>query len=167
MKIPCACSTSNPEQHSSQQEIVMKRYLVLTLFAALPLYAPAGEAPSSQSAPRAQMDMGQHMPTMQENMKRMQQQMDKIRQAEDPNERQKLMLEHMQTMQENMQMMHSMGGPMMMGMMGGARGGAGAAATSPDPDHRMQMMEGHMHMMQLMMEQMMQCRQMMAPSASG
>jgi uncharacterized protein HemX len=73
---------------------------------------------------------------MQENMKAMQTQMDGIRNTTDPKERQKLMQEHMRAMQENMKAMQ--------GMMGGKEAG---------------MKEGDM--MQMMMEQMVQHRQMM------
>ncbi|MHC6052202.1 hypothetical protein ACYT84_10640 [Ralstonia solanacearum] len=94
-----------------------------------------------------------------QQMKNMLAQMDKIHQTKDPKERQRLMTEHMQAMQDTMQTMRSMGGPMMMDMMGGQGMGAGGSGpmmggSGMPMDQRMNMMENRMDMMQMMMEQM-------------
>jgi hypothetical protein len=113
----------------------------------------------------------------------MQQQMDRIRQTKDPKERQKLLQEHMQSMQEGMSMMRGMGGPMMMGMMGGQKdamgpgmmGGGQKGGMGPgmmgggpmagmDPKQQQEFTQRRMDMMQMMMEQMMQHDQMMQPA---
>lgn len=112
------------------------------------------------------MDMDKHMSQMQQNMKTMQVQMERLRTTTDPTERQKLMQEHMQSMQENMKMMRNMGGPMMMGS--GQSGGMTAMGRQKDMAggemmQRQAMMEKRMDMMQMMMEQMLQHDQAMAP----
>ena len=89
---------------------------------------------------------------MMDRVKEMQAQMDKIRQTNDPKEREKLLAEHMKSMQDGMQMMRGTGGGMM-GMMGGGQRGSGGQSA--------QMMERRMDMMQMMMEQVMQHQQMM------
>jgi len=100
---------------------------------------------------------------MHARMQVMQAQMDTIRNSTDPAQRQTLMQEHMQTMQENMKTMRAMGGPMMKDggghdgmMMGGKKDGM----TGGDMMTRHAMMEQHMDMMQMTMEQMMQHDQM-------
>ena len=90
----------------------------------------------------------------------------KTRTTNDPTERQKLMQEHMQSMQENMKTMRNMGGPMMIGS--GQSGGMMAMGRQKDMagGEMMQhqaMMEKRMDMMQMMMEQMLQHDQAMAP----
>ncbi len=78
------------------------------------------------------------MAQIQENLKAMQAQMDKIRQTQDPKERERLLQEHWTTMQSTMGMMDGMWGP---GMMGCCAGG---------PMMGGHMMDGHMmggHMM--------------------
>ncbi|MCA8292039.1 MULTISPECIES: hypothetical protein [Burkholderia cepacia complex] len=106
---------------------------------------------------------------MHQQMQKMLAQMDKIRQTKDPVERKRLLDEHMQTMQDAMQTMHSMGGPMMMQMMGGQ--GMGGAANRREsgksgtgPNQRMTMMEERMDMMQMMMEQMMEQQKQSSPA---
>src|SRR5687768_495349 len=99
----------------------MKKYVAFALIAGLPFCATAADSSAGKqpAAPMAHAAMDKQIAGMHENIKRMQQQMDRARQAKDPKERQKLMHEHMQTMQEHMTMMRSMGGGMMMSMMGG------------------------------------------------
>ena len=116
--------------------------------------------------PATSMDMDKHMSQMQQNMKTMHVQMEKLRTTTDPNERQKLMQEHMQSMQENMKTMRNMGGPMMMGS--GQSGGTMAMGRQKDMAggemiQHQAMMEKRMDMMQMMMEQMVQHDQAMAP----
>ena len=93
---------------------------------------------------------------MQENGKKMQAQLGRIRDAKDPEARQKLMMEYMQTMHENMMLGRSMmRGMMDCGMMKGGMMGEGEAGASPDAlMGRMNEMEKRMDMMQMMMEQM-------------
>lgn len=133
--------------------------------------APAKPGPMQPGGMGTMMDQ-KTMSAMQERMKTMQQQMDRIRASKDPAERQKLMQEHMAAMQEGMKMMRGSGGPMMMGMMGGQKGAAGAdhkggmgpGMMGTDPKQHQEMMERRMDMMQMMMEQMMQHQQMMHPA---
>jgi len=100
--------------------------------------------------------------------------MDKIRQTQDPQERQKLLQGHWATMQGNMQMMHGMGGAGMMSccaggqMMGHDRMGGpmmgwqGYSKLTPEQmKQRQYMMDRHMGMQQMMMDQMMQHQQYM------
>lgn len=94
---------------------------------------------------------------MQQRMQKMQAQMDRIQKTTDPKERQKLLDEHYRTMMENMQAMRGMGGPMMMGMHGDAKG---MSMKGGDPAARSAQMEQRMDMMQMMMEHMMQREQM-------
>ena len=117
----------------------------------------------------------------QENLQKMQAQMEKIRQTQDPKERQKLLQEHWNTMQGNMGMMHGMGmgmwgggmmgGGHMMGggmmggghMMGGGMMGGGHMMGWQDysnlpPEQKAQrqyMMDRYMGMQQMMMDHMM------------
>lgn len=109
---------------------------------------------------------GMQMGKAQERMKQAQAIMGKLRETQNPAERQKLMREHTQAMSDTMRMM----GEMKMGMMGGSRGadamnpGNGSAKTDgmmpmhPMPMHKM--MEERMGMMQMMMEQMLERQKM-------
>lgn len=85
------------------------------------------------------------MMAMHEHMQKMQKTMAKIKAETDPEKRQQLMDEHMHTMKEGMQIMN-MGN----GMKGGKQ------MDKMDMTKRMDMMEKHMGMMQMMMEQMME-----------
>ena len=122
----------------------MKNSILSAAIVACVLYAPivSAQGQSPPAKPAMNMQTDKQMSQMQENMKLMQQQMDELRAITDPTEHHKLMQEHMQTMQATMTMMHGMGGAM---MMGGGQCGA--------------MADGHM--MQMMMDQMMQHGQMM------
>ena len=103
------------------------------------------------------------MAEMQARQLKMQEQMKQIRQAKDPQERQRLMREHWQTMQESMQMMHQRRGmdgcPMMgMGDMHGMRMPDPNDTSSAALKRREQMMDACMRMHsqdQMMMDQMM------------
>ena len=95
----------------------------------------------------------------------MQEQMEKIRQTQDPQERQKLLQEHWVTMQSGMEMMQGMWGPGMMGccgagpMMGrpGMMGWRGmgdyySRLTPEQLKQRQYMMDQYMGMQQQMMD---------------
>lgn len=83
--------------------------------------APAKAAPGKDTKAPTGKEAGMPMAMMQENMMKMHDLMHRIRDSQDPKERDKLMQEHMQIMQENMKMMQGMMGG---GMMGdGANGG--------------------------------------------
>ncbi len=146
----------------------MKKLVPYTILATLALSAPYA---LSQTAPKAEkkpapaasapMDMDKLYGDIQARFKKMQEQMEKIRQAKDPNERQKLWEEHWKTMHEGMGMMGMMmgrgpgGGGMMGGpMMGGPKGGPGMGPEAMQ--QRQEMMEKRMDMMQMMMEHMME-----------
>ncbi len=149
-----------------------------------PPAAKGGQA--TQEAPDvAKFD--KQMAQIQENLKTMQQQMDKIRQTQDPKERQRLLQEHWATMQSASGMMNGMwapglmgccaGGPMMGGhmmgccgggqMMGGhmmgwgGMGGYYSNLTSEQMKQRQYMMDQYMGTQQMMMDQMMQHQQWM------
>lgn len=139
----------------------MKTSMMIPAILACALSAPFVSVVSAQerTAPaKPAMSMGKDAPMsqMQEKMKAMQAQMDKLHKTTDPKERQKLMHEHMQAMQENMKAMHSMGGPMMAGMMGSKPGTKGPGAMGGDPKQQQEMLGQRMDMMQMMMEQMLQ-----------
>jgi len=126
---------------------------------------PERQNPAAMTAPAASGNVGKTVNEMKENTKKMQAQLDKIRQAKDPQERQKLLLEHMHTMRKNMMLGKSMMGEMMgcpmmkdgmmkEGMMGGGMGMMGGDQAPDAAMNRMNMMEKRMDMMQMMMEQM-------------
>jgi hypothetical protein len=83
--------------------------------------APAKAAPSKDTKVPAGKEAGMPMAMMQEHMMKMHDLMHRIRDTQDPKEREKLMQEQMRMMQENMKMMHDMKGCNMMG--DGAKGG--------------------------------------------
>ncbi len=166
--------------------------LSAVLLAAVPALAdktpPADKGSQAvQEAPDvAKFD--KQMAQIQENLKTMQQQMDKIRQTQDPQERQRLLQEHWATMQSAGGMMNGMwapglmgccaGGPMMggPGMMGGhmmgccgggtmmgwrGMGGYYSNLTPEQMKQRQYMMDQYMGTQQMMMDQMMQHQQWM------
>jgi hypothetical protein len=137
--------------------------------------ASAQEPPAAATPPKC-MDMGagvdmdkqmsQMHQKMHDNMSAAQQQMDRFRATTDPKERRKLMRDHMQTLQDSMKMMQGPECPMKMG-------GAPATGTQPHPRKHMagddmqkhhDMMHGHMQMMQMLLEQLIQQDQMMMES---
>jgi len=140
---------------------------------------PAGKStPAKQEAPNVQ-EFDKQMAQVRENLKRMDEQMEAIRQAQDPQERQKLLQDHWTTMQNSMGMMNGMWWPGMMGccgaggaMMGGHMmdghmmgwGGMGRYYSGLTPEQmkqRQYMMDQYMGMQQMMMDQMMQHQQYM------
>jgi len=140
-----------------------------------------GSQAAQQAPDVAKFD--KQMAQIQENLKVMQEQMDKIRQTQDPQERQRLLQEHWTTMQGTSGMMGGMWGPGMMGccgggMMGGNSGGQmmgccggmmgghmmgwrgmGGYYSNLTPEQmkqRQYMMDQYMGTQQMMMDQMMQ-----------
>ncbi|TPQ31717.1 hypothetical protein [Cupriavidus pinatubonensis] len=122
---------------------------------------------------------------VQENIKKLQEEMDKIRQTQDPKERQKLLEAHGVTMQSTMGMMRGLWGPGMMGgpgrrgggmmggpgmhgggMMGGPMmgwqnmGGYYSKLTPEQLRERQYMSDQYMDLHYMMMEQMMLNHQM-------
>lgn len=132
---------------------------------------PAKDAPAQvqQQAPNV-AEFDKQMAQAQENLQKMQAQMEKIRQTQDPKERERLLKQHWEAMQSNMGMMHGMwgrgmmgGGHMMGGMMGGGRmmgwqgmGDYYSKMTPEQMNQRQYMMDRYMGMQQMMMDHMMQ-----------
>lgn len=111
----------------------------------------------------------------QAQMKLMQDQMERIRQTQDPQERQRLLQEHWATMQKARTAMHGMWGPGMMGGGAGMMGGPGmmgwggmhgyySKLTPEQMKQRQYMMEQYMGTQQMMMDHMMQWQEWMAPT---
>lgn len=150
----------------------MKKILLLAMLA-LPVSMPtfAGDAQTGKKAAQVQpsdQDFDKRVAQMQEQMKQMQAQMDKIRQTQDPQERQKLLREHWTTMQNAQGMMYDMRGPGMMGCCMGSNMMGGHMMNGPmmwgdyqrlSPEQlkqRQYMMDQYMGMQQQMMDQMME-----------
>lgn len=117
------------------------------------LYAVDSHHPEKQEQGQlmsSQQSGDMMMENMQAHMQKMNQQMDEIRATEDPDKRAELIDEHMKSMHEGMNMMRGMDGNM---MMGGKQQGA---PMSDDMASRMNRMEQHMDMMQMMMDQVIQ-----------
>lgn len=145
----------------------MKKILVLMMLGAMQLAmsasasAETGQKPSQEK--QAGQDFDKRMAQMREQLKQMQAQMEKIRQTQNPAERQKLLQEHWGSMQSGMGMMHGMWGPGMMGccMGGGMMGGPMMwndyrQLTPEQAKQRQYMMDQSMRMQQEMMQQMME-----------
>lgn len=99
------------------------------LFASAPLSAqqPApGKDAQVQAAPDVKA-FDRQLAEAQAQFKRMQEQLDRLRQTQDPQERQRLMQEHWATIESAMTTMHGMWGPGMMGWGGGNTGMMGPA----------------------------------------
>lgn len=109
---------------------------------------------------------------------RMQDEMEKIRQTQDPKERQRLIQEHWTTMQTAMRSLQGMWGPGMMGVAGtgmhGMMGGPGrmgwggmrgyySQLTPEQLKQRQYMMDQYVGMQQMMMNHMLQWQQWMTP----
>jgi hypothetical protein len=147
---------------------VLTGALVLGLMAGAPAHAqPSGNvdknAQAQSKAPNL-TDFDKQTAQVQENIQKMQEQMDRIRQTQDPQERQKLLQEHWATMQNSMVMMQGMWGPG--GMMGGhMRGGPMmgwrgmegyySRLTPEQMKQRQYMTDQYMGMQQQMMNHMM------------
>lgn len=146
--------------------------LALCLIAGVPGYAqPSGNAgKSAQGQPQSPniTDFDKQAAQVQEHIQKMQEQMEKIRQTQDPQERQRLLQEHWATMQNGMGVMQGMWGPGMMGghMRGGPmRGGPMmgwhgmegyySRLTPEQMKQRQYMMDQYMGMQQHMMNHMM------------
>ncbi|MDO8775571.1 MAG: hypothetical protein Q7K57_44075 [Burkholderiaceae bacterium] len=157
--------------------VILIAILSSALWAVSPASAqPAGAADKGtkpqQQAPNV-TDFDRQAALIQENIKTMQEQMEKIRQTQDPQERQKLLQEHWATMQGGMGMMQGMWGPGMMGCCGGGpayggwhmggpgmmgwrgMGGYYSKLTPEQLKQRQYMMDQYLGMQQQMMNQMM------------
>jgi hypothetical protein len=124
--------------------------------------ATAARAPST-------VEFDKKLAQAQEQMNTMRAQMDQIRQAQDPQERQRLLQQHWTTMQSTMSAMDDLWGPSMMGpgmmgsggMMGGAGGGWGHmggyySKLTPEQLRQHQYMnDQYLNMQQQMMNNMM------------
>jgi len=104
------------------------------------------------------MDMDQQMSRMHENMTAARQQMDRFQATTDPKTRRKLMKEHMEILQDSMAVMRDMASPM---TKGGMAMPPHQPPASDDMKQRHDMMHGHMQMMQMLLEQIMQQEQML------
>lgn len=99
-----------------------------------------------------------------ESIDKMQAQMDRIRQTQDPAERDRLLQEHWVAMQSAMRMLHDMNGPgmgggpgMRGGMMGWRHMGGYYAGLTPEQlKQRQYMTDQRFQMQQMMMSQMME-----------
>jgi hypothetical protein len=152
---------------------------------------PADKAAAQAAQPNLQ-EFDKRMAQLQETMKQMQAQMDKVRQTQDPQERQRLLQEHWNSMQAAMAAMHGvwgpggpaccgagqgmgpgmmMGGPMMGGsMMGGGWGHMRGYYSNLSPEQlrqRQYMMDQYMPMQQMMMNHMMWQQHWQSPAASA
>lgn len=133
----------------------MKKLMLPIAAACLSLYSLSSLATehtqpaTSQSTGSSNTESDAQKEKLQAQIKQMQTEMDKIRQASDPQERQRLMDNHWQSMQEGMGMMKNMHGSGMWNcdmMQDGVTDG-----------------EGWMNMMNMMMEQMRQHQEFMQP----
>lgn len=166
---------------------ILTAMVSILAFTTLPIQAraagPAETGAAAKPAAPNPAEFDKQMALAQENIKKMQEQMDKIRQTQDPQERQKLLQDHWATMQGNMQMMHGMwgsggmggmgcctGGNSMMGhgmmmgdsMMGWGHMGSYYSKLTPEQmKQRQYMMDRYMGMQQMMMDNMMQHQQYM------
>lgn len=168
----------------------MKRNLTCLALAALAVLVVASPATHAQTATKTAAAptapdvkaYDQRLAEAQAQMKRMQEQVDRLRQTQDPQERQKLFQDHYAAMQNAMTAMHGMWGPGMMGCCGGGTmhgpgmmmggpgmmgwGGAHGYYSKLTPDQlkqRQYMMDQYMGMQQMMMDHMLWRQQWMAP----
>lgn len=157
---------------------VFMAVLCATLFSTAPVFAqqpnPAPKGAQAQQGQPNVAEFDRQLAQVQENMQKMQGQMDEIRQAQDPQVRQKLLQDHWATMQGTMAMMRGMWGPGMMGgpMMGGPMRGRGpmmgwgqmggyySRLTPEQIKQRQYMMDQYMGMQQQMMNQMLEYQNM-------
>ena len=92
---------------------------------------PADKSAAQAAQPSVQ-EFDKRMAQLQETMKQMQAQMDKVRQTQDPQERQRLLQEHWNSMQAGMATMHGMWGPAGAGCCAGGTGmGPGMMMSGP------------------------------------
>ena len=128
----------------------MKRLTPLVFVAALavpvqPLFA-AEEASARQ------------ITQLQVQMKKMQEQMNRIHKAGDTKERQKLMNDQLQTMRESLKLLSESSG-------GTSLGGMSDAQASAELKRRQDLLERRMHVLQLMLDHMIQREQILQTSA--
>nr|WP_311529232.1 hypothetical protein [uncultured Ralstonia sp.] len=163
--------------------MMRKAVLLATLSAvalsnAYVLAQPTARANKGSQTAQAQTNVAEFdkkTAAVRENMKKMQEEMDKVRQTQDPKERQRLLDEHWATMQSTMSMMRELWGPGMMGgpgmrgghMMGGGPmmgwqgiGGYYSRLTPEQMKERQYMTDQYMNLHYQMMEQMMLNHQM-------
>jgi len=162
--------------------------LASTVFAPAPLIAQQpgpGKEAQVQTAPDVKA-FDKRLAEADAQFKRMQEQMDRLRQAQDPQERQRLMQEHWASMHSAMTTMHGMWGPGMMGCCGSGTGTMGHGMmmgpgmmrgqgmmgwggmqpyynklTPEQMKQRQYMMDRYMGMQQMMMDHMLQQQQWM------
>ena len=166
----------------------MTKFMFIAALATALLAPPGARAQTTAQPTAAQAapdvkGFDQRLAEAQAQMKRMQEQMDKLRQTQDPQERQKLLQEHYATMQSAMTAMHGMwvpgmmGGPGMMRGRGMPMGGPGMMGwggmrgyySNLTPEHmrqRQYMTDQYMGMQQMMMDHMMWRQQWMGPPAA-
>jgi hypothetical protein len=128
----------------------MKRLIQLVFLAALvvpvqPLFA-AEEASSRQ------------LTQLQAQMKKMQEQMNRIQKTGDAKERQKLMDDQLQTMRESLKLLSEPSGGISLGSMSDAQ-------ASAELKRRHDLLERRMHVLQLMLDHMIQREQILQTSA--
>jgi hypothetical protein len=149
----------------------MKRTIATALITAFALVTSTAAAQDRPSDTKSSMtkggpmqggmskaDMDKQMAQMDEQMKKMQEQMARIQKTTDPKERQKLMREHIQSMRQGMGVGRGPAGAMAGGMMGDT-GKAPDAKMWNEMQQHQGYMEKRMHMMQMMMDHMMQMMQ--------
>lgn len=170
----------------------MNRTILLAMLASIvisaqPVHAeqtkPAGKGAQTQQAAPNVAEFDKHLAQMQENLKQMDAMMEKIRQTQNPQERQQLLQQYWTAMQGAMGTMHGMwgqgglgcctggpgagrgmmGGPGMGGMMmGGPMMGWGhmrgyySSLTPEQQKERQYMTDQYMGMQQLMLDHMIQ-----------
>jgi hypothetical protein len=97
--------------------MAMKKLLLIVIMSVTGLFAtpisaeqapPADKGVQAKSSVPNVAELDKQIAQAQENLKIMQDQMDKIRQTQDPQERQNLLQEHWATRQRMMGMMHGM-----------------------------------------------------------
>jgi hypothetical protein len=164
------------------KQTVLTAVVASALLSCAPLVVHADTYPKgapAQTAPDVKA-FDKQLAEAQAQMKLMQEQMERIRQTQDPQERQRLLQEHWATMQKARTAMHGMWGRGMMGgpgMMGGGPGmmngpgmkgwggmhGYYSKLTPEQMKQRQYMMEQYMGTQQMMMDHMMQWQEWMAP----
>lgn len=131
----------------------------LALLLANPVFAQ--DQDDTAPAPGGMMGMmgmmtDEQVEQMQAHLQEMQALMERVQQEDDPARRRELMQEHMTALREGMRMM---GGGMMMGRgqgQGQPQGQGRGQGMNLSEEERLQRMQNHMAMMQMMMGQMMQ-----------
>jgi hypothetical protein len=167
---------ATPYRGAIMKQAVLAALFASALFSSMPIAVQADTYPKggpAQTAPDVKA-FDKQLAEAQAQMRLMQEQMDRIRQTQDPQERQRLLQEHWATMQKARTAMHGMWGPGMMGGPGmmngpGMRGWGGmhgyySKLTPEQMKQRQYMMEQYMGTQQMMMDHMMQWQEWMAPA---